>query len=386
MTEHDDLAALHRRIEALEARLAALEPSEPAGTDAPVSCSDPVDDPSATAVDAAVATSSHVPTTDTATGDRAAADVGAATDDGPLDRRTALRRLGTAAAGAVAAGTAAAVTTAGPAAAANGDPVAAGETTTATSPTDLVYAGGATNYPAFIVREDVDFQVSAALVGYAHNRFSTAVYGLTDKVGGAGGVFSSNAEGSYGVVANAVRAPLRLSPRGVPAPERTDAHLHGELVVDILDGDLWFCTAAGSPGTWRRLSGPETVGALTVLPTPVRVYDSRPNNPPNNVVKGPLANAASRAISCTNNSSGVPVGATAVLVNATVVNTSASGFLALYRNGIAYPGTSNVNWFTAGQVNANQAVVAVDAFARIAAYVPANASTDVIVDVIGYYR
>jgi len=198
-------------------------------------------------------------------------------------------------------------------------------------------------------------------------------------------VFSSNADGSLGVVANGVRAPLRMTPRGLPAPSRADAHLQAELVVDI-DGDLWFNIAEGIPGTWRRMSGPNTAGAFTVLPTPVRVYDSRPNNPPNNVTKGPIANATARTIACTNNASGVPVGATAVLVNATVVNTSANGFLALYRNGIAYPGTSNVNWFVPGQVNANQAVVALDVLARIAAYVPAGSSADVIVDAVGYWR
>ncbi len=357
--DRDELAALRRRIEALEARLA----DDPVAAPAPAAREAPdTTDPDATGPDATADPSS----------------------DPPVDRRTALRSLGAVAAGAVAGG-AATLAAAGPAAAANGDPVAAGQVTTATSPTDLVYAGGATTYPAFIVREDTDFQVSAALVGYAKTRFSTGVYGYTEKVNGAAGVFSSNADGSFGVVANGVRAPLRMTPRGLPAPSRADAHLQAELVVDI-DGDLWFSIADGSPGTWRRMSGPNTAGAFTVLPTPVRVYDSRPNNPPNNVTKGPVANAAARTISCTNNASGVPIGATAVLVNATVVNTSANGFLALYRNGIAYPGTSNVNWFVAGQVNANQAVVALDVLARIAAYVPVGSSADVIVDVIGYWR
>ena len=259
----DELAALRRRIEALEARLAA-DPTTAPG--APPAAGDPVDAP-----------------TDDPT-------------DGPaeagVDRRSALRSLGAVAAGALAGG-AATVATAGPAAAANGDPIAAGQTTTATSPTDLVYAGGATHFPAFIVREDTDFQVSAALVGFAKTRFSTAVYGLTEKVNGAGGVFSSNADGSFGVVANGVRAPLRLSPRGAAAPSRVDDHLRGELVVDLA-GDLWYCVADGTPGTWRHLSGPDTAGGFSVLPTPVRVYDSRPNNPPNNVTKGPIANATAR--------------------------------------------------------------------------------------------
>jgi hypothetical protein len=123
-----------------------------------------------------------------------------------------------------------------------------------------------------------------------------------------------------------------------------------------------------------------------VLPTPVRVYDSRPNNPPTDVVKGPLANATSRTIDATHNGSVVPAGAIAVLANVTVVNTSVAGFLALYRNGIAYPGTSTVHWSSTGQVVANLAVSALDASARLAAYVPAGSSADFLLDVIGYWR
>ena len=51
------------------------------------------------------------------------------------------------------------------------------------------------------------------------------------------------------------------------------------------DGNLWFCVADGTPGTWRQLSGAATSGQLHVLAGPVRVYDSRPGG----TNDGPLA-------------------------------------------------------------------------------------------------
>ena len=55
-----------------------------------------------------------------------------------------------------------------------------------------------------------------------------------------------------------------------------------------------------------------------------------------------------------------PAGATAVMVNLTIVSQSPAGFLSAFRNGVAWPGNSSVNWERQGQVIANSAVVAVD--------------------------
>src|SRR5690606_5733666 len=86
--------------------------------------------------------------------------------------------------------------------------------------------------------------------------------------------------------------------------------------------------------------------------TPRRVYDSRAGNPPLDVAKGQLANGT-RTINCLKGMMVVGSPLRGVLANVTVVNSSASGFLALYRNGIAFPGTSSLNWFVANEIVAN---------------------------------
>ena len=118
---------------------------------------------------------------------------------------------------------------------------------------------------------------------------------------------------------------------------------------------------------------------------PKRVYDSRAGNPPLGVTKGPLSNGT-RVVNLLN---GVvlPAGVKpkGLLVNLAVVNTSASGFLSLYENGKPDPQTSSINWFVANEIVANTTYTAVDATGNAVAKVPANASTDFFIDVVGYY-
>ncbi|MFN8038411.1 MAG: hypothetical protein U0Q07_04280 [Acidimicrobiales bacterium] len=118
---------------------------------------------------------------------------------------------------------------------------------------------------------------------------------------------------------------------------------------------------------------------------PKRVYDSRAGNPPLGVTKGPLSNGT-RVINLLNGVT-LPAGVKPVglLVNLAVVNTSASGFLSLYENGKPDPQTSSINWFTANEIVANTTYTAVDATGQAVAKVPANASTDFFIDVVGYY-
>ena len=48
------------------------------------------------------------------------------------------------------------------------------------------------------------------------------------------------------------RAPLRLAPGVLPGAPTTGFHERGELMVDS-GGDLYFCKASGTPGTWRLI-------------------------------------------------------------------------------------------------------------------------------------
>jgi hypothetical protein len=189
---------------------------------------------------------------------------------------------------------------------------------------------------------------------------------------------------SVGVRAMGGRAPLLLLPQGAAPPSRGDAHALGELVVDST-GALWACIAAGSPGTWRKLAGPGTAGALRVLDSPIRTYDSRPGSGPPGVPKGKLLADQQRDIDL-KVASAVPAGATAALLNLTVTGTSSGGFLRAFKRGAAAPAASAINWDHAGAAIANNATVACDANARITIRCGGSgASTDFIIDVVGYY-
>jgi hypothetical protein len=187
---------------------------------------------------------------------------------------------------------------------------------------------------------------------------------------------------STGLKAFGRRANAELTPSGTPAPQRAVAHNLGELVEDDA-GDLWLCVVAGNPGTWRKVGGPATSGQLHLLTVPVRVYDSRPGTVPLTVLpKTPLVASVARTVDATGNASGVPTAAIGVLVNITVTQGVASGFLTAWPQG-AWPGTSSINW-SAGQTIAATTVTKCGALATF--LVLANTVTDVLVDVIGYYQ
>lgn len=74
---------------------------------------------------------------------------------------------------------------------------------------------------------------------------------------------------------------------------------------------------------------------------------------------------------------------TAVVLNVTVANPSTSSFLTLWPDGATRPTASDLN-FLAGQVTSNLVVVKVGANGKIGSFNAAG-TTDVIVDVVGWY-
>jgi hypothetical protein len=175
-----------------------------------------------------------------------------------------------------------------------------------------------------------------------------------------------------------------------PPRTRADDHIAGEIYFDD-DQSLWLCTAPGTPGTWVRITGTGSAGALQVLPSPVRVYDTRPGAPPTTVgPKTPLATGVPRGdIALGTNGSTVPTDATAAIISVTVTNTtggspSGPAYLGLYANGASYTGTSNINWTSPGSTIAVTTTTALGAGATIAAF--ASHPTDLIIDVIAYHR
>ena len=81
----------------------------------------------------------------------------------------------------------------------------------------------------------------------------------------------------------------------------------------------------------------------------------------------------------------VPAGAAAALISLTLDATAGAGFLGVFANGIAWPGTSNANWYTNGQILAVTTVTAVDATAKVTVHAGGPGSTQFVIDVIGYY-
>lgn len=203
--------------------------------------------------------------------------------------------------------------------------------------------------------------------------------------GGTVGVEASGGSGP-GVTADSAFAQLRLVRslgRAAPTGDAV-AHEPGDLVEDA-SGALWLCVAAGTPGAWRKIAGPSTAGAFHVLPAPVRVYDSRPGTSPSQGPKTPLSGNLARAIDCTVNNSKVPVGATAVSLTVLLVNAAqANGNLTIWANGAARPAANTAVWGTGSGRYTTTTICALDAAAKIQA--SASTTTDLVLDVVGYYR
>ena len=178
-------------------------------------------------------------------------------------------------------------------------------------------------------------------------------------------------DGSYG---NALFNAGGDSPVGLPA-------WAGTLWVDE-GGNWWGATENNDvDGKWRKIIGPQTVGALHLLPSPKRVYDSRPGEPPAIDPKSPLSPNIARSIDPKGNLSGVPAQARGVLITLTMAPLAQGGFASAWPSG-DWPKTSNVN-FNAGQPIAATTVVGLGPDGKF--LVLANVSTNVVIDVVGYY-
>jgi outer membrane protein assembly factor BamB len=82
--------------------------------------------------------------------------------------------------------------------------------------------------------------------------------------------------------------------------------------------------------------------------------------------------------------SGVPATASAVILNVTVTNTTRPGFLTVYPSTATRPTTSDLNW-TAGLTVPNLVVATLGSTGAISFYNSAG-STDVVVDLLGYFN
>jgi hypothetical protein len=118
-----------------------------------------------------------------------------------------------------------------------------------------------------------------------------------------------------------------------------------------------------------------TANSSYVSVTPARVADTRTSSP--------LAGGATLNVQVTGGTSGVPTGAVAAVLNVTAVNPTAAGFLTVFPEGTTMPTVSNLN-FAAGTIVPNLVTVGLSATGMVSIYLNTG-STDVVVDVEGYY-
>lgn len=113
---------------------------------------------------------------------------------------------------------------------------------------------------------------------------------------------------------------------------------------------------------------------------PKRLLDTR--NATGVTTRTPIPAGGTVHLQVTGGNTGVPVGASAVVLNITVTGSSNSGVLTAYPDGTARPGSSNLNWF-GGQTVPNLVVVPVGQDGTVDLYV--NSTTHVVADVFGYF-
>jgi hypothetical protein len=109
--------------------------------------------------------------------------------------------------------------------------------------------------------------------------------------------------------------------------------------------------------------------------SPVRLLDTR--------LTGQTLGAAGKVTLQVSGLTGVPSGASAVILNVTVTNTNAPSFLTVYPSTVALPTASDLNW-VAGQTVANLTVGSLGSTGAIT-FFNAGGSSDVVVDLAGWF-
>jgi hypothetical protein len=372
------------------------------------------------ALEGAEASERPVPDTSGAEAPHARTGVSESAGNGGVTRRRALGL-----AGATAVGVVAATTWAQPAAAADADPLIIGSTTNSgtkatkldVTPTNTVpkvmpdYGLGVTDnglaalppsYKPTVLghAKGTSFNTAALLLGegnayalVAHSErgaigaFSDTATPLFAEAQGtdvpALEVHDNGGPGAVTVYANQNHFALRNGPNAAPTTRAT-FQVVGTVVAQP-DGTLWYCTATGTPGAWRQLTANSAAGSLHVLPAPVRVYDSRLGTSPSVPPKTPLAANTERTLDLTVNGSTVPKGATAALVTCLLVNAATgNGNFTIWSNAAPRPQSNTLVWGgNTGRFTAT-AVTALDNDAKVK--VQASMQTDLVLDVVGYYR
>ena len=218
---------------------------------------------------------------------------------------------------------------------------------------------------------------------------------VTPRVLGTGGVPSS---GVAAVVVNLTVTEAEQSgyvtgyPSGAGRPLASSVNFDAgrtaaNLAVLPVGGDGRIALYNGSPGAAEFvadvsgyfMSGTPTVGGFGAV-VPTRVLDTRLGQ---GASRAMVSGGSTLAVKVTG-TAGVPSsGVASVVVNLTVTEPWATGYITGYANGSQRPPTSNVN-FEAKQTTSTLAVLPVGTDGRIALYNGAPGATQLVADIAGY--
>jgi hypothetical protein len=232
----------------------------------------------------------------------------------------------------------------------------------------------------------------AAVGGWANRVLDHGVYGRTSRPDGYGVVAHGTTVGlggpaTTGLLARGTRSNIELDNRGDAPAARTDVHNRGEIIADE-SGALWYCVAAGSPGTWTKLADTSTAGAFHPV-TPFRVYDSRriPGEPLSTATFDEtisVKDARDPETYAVTTADATPAGATAVSANVAVINTSGNGFLSVNPGGDSTIGASAVNWFAGARLG-NAGIFSLNDNRELQIIAGGNSTFELLVDITGYW-
>jgi len=162
--------------------------------------------------------------------------------------------------------------------------------------------------------------------------------------------------------------PLGDSSMGVSLPE------------GALDGEYTYAAYINNSPTAAKSGGFSVIcapGGYTPV-VPSRVFDSRSTG-------GTLSAGETRSVQVAGHN-GVPTsGASAVVLNVTVTETTTAGYLTVSPTGTTRPTASNLNW-SPGVTIPNAVTVKLGTDGKIDLYQSGPGTAQVIVDVSGYYR
>jgi len=214
--------------------------------------------------------------------------------------------------------------------------------------------------------------------------------------------------GRYGIPASGVGAAilnvtavqpsapgyLTLWPSGTAQPVASNLNfMPGDVVPNLVIGKLGgagkiaIFNSAGQTDVIADVAGWfPTASQLTPL-QPARLMDTRPGfDTIDHAFAGIGALAGGSTTNLTvSNRGGVPAsGVDSVVLNVTVTGPTAPGYLTVWPSGSGQPLASNIN-FVAGQSIPNLVIAKVGAGGKVALYVGSAGSTQVVVDVVGWF-